>query len=151
MFATQIPARHVIACIAAVLACSGCAAPAPSAPPTLYERMGGEPVVRRVVDDVIDRTASDPRTERSFREVKMSRLKEKLREQLCNVAGGPCRYTGDPMNEVHKGLKITEAEWNLMVQFLRDALERSGVRDAEKNELLRILAPMKRDIVSPAK
>ena len=133
--------------LAILLACAACAAPSPSTAPTLYERMGGAPAVEKIVDDVIDRTAADPRTERSFREVKMSRLKEKLREQICNVAGGPCKYTGDPMNEVHKGLKITEAEWNLMVQFLRESLERAGVRDAEKNELLRILAPMKRDIV----
>lgn len=144
---SQRRARHLIAGIAIAAVCAACAAPAPSAVPTLYQRIGGEPVVQRVVDDVIDRTASDPRTARSFKDVKMSRVKEKLREQICNLAGGPCKYTGDPMNEVHKGLKITEAEFSLMVQFLRDALERGGVRDAEKNELLRMLGPMKRDIV----
>lgn len=147
MIEPQRQARRTLIGIAAVLVCAACAAPSPSAVPTLYQRMGGEPVVQRVVDDVIDRTASDPRTERSFKEVKMARVKEKLREQICNLAGGPCKYTGDPMTEVHKGLKITEAEFSLMVQFLRDALERAGVRDAEKNELLRILGPMKRDIV----
>ena len=143
----QTAAGRITACLATLLRGAACAAPSPSAAPTLYARMGGEPAVQRIVDDVIDRTAADPRTARSFKDVKMSRLKEKLREQVCNVAGGPCKYTGDPMDEVHKGLRITEAEWNLMVQFLRDSLERAGVRDAEKNELLRILAPMKRDIV----
>ncbi|MEO7742344.1 MAG: group 1 truncated hemoglobin [Usitatibacter sp.] len=143
----QARARRFAACVATVLACGACAAPSPCAVPTLYHRMGGEPVVRRVVDDVIDRTAADPRTGRSFKDVKMARLKEKLREQICNVAGGGCAYTGDPMLEVHKGLKVTEAEFSLMVQFLREALERFGVHEAEKNELLRLLGPMKRDIV----
>ena len=143
----QKAAGRLVGRLAILLACAACAAPSPSAAPTLYERIGGAPAVRRIVDDVIDRTVADPRTERSFRESKIDRVKEKLREQLCNVAGGGCKYTGDPMDEVHKGLKITEGEWNLMVQFLRESLERTGVPDAEKNELLRILAPMKRDIV----
>lgn len=124
-----------------------CATP-PTATPTLYDRLGGERVVRVIVDDVVDRSASDPRTARSFKDTKLSRVKEKLAEQICELSGGPCKYTGDPMREVHKGLKNTDAEFNLMVQFVRDALDRNGVRDREKNELLRLLAPMKRDIVS---
>ena len=109
--------------------------------------MGGAPVVAKAVDDLIDRSASDPRTKRSFKDANVERLKKKLREQVCALAAGPCRYTGDPMVEVHKGLKIDEAEFYLMVQFLRESLERHGVRDAEKNELLRLLAPMKRETV----
>ena len=126
---------------------AACAIRAPSADATLYARMGGAPVVAKVVEDVIDRSAADPRTARSFKDAKVERIKEKLREQICALAGGPCRYTGDPMTEVHKGLKINEAEFYVMVQFLRESLERAGVRDAEKNDLLRLLAPMKREIV----
>jgi hemoglobin len=131
-----------------VVALAGCAAPLPGAPPTLYARLGGEPVVKRVVAETIDRAASDPRTARSFRDVKLARVKEKIVEQICDLAGGGCTYSGDPMDKVHKGLKNTEAEMSLVVQFLRDALDRAGVKQAEKNELLRLLAPMKRDIVS---
>jgi hemoglobin len=75
-------------------------------------------------------------------------VKEKLVEQVCELAGGGCRYTGDPMDKVHQGLRNTEAEFNLMVQFVRDALGRAGVAEGPKNELLRLLAPMKRDIVT---
>jgi hemoglobin len=120
----------------------------PTATPTLYSRMGGEPVVRQVVDELVDRTAQDPRTSRSFKDVKLARVKEKLREQICVLAGGGCVYTGDPMKEVHKGLKNTDAEFALLVQFLREALDHAGVADREKNELLRLLAPMKREIVT---
>ena len=132
----------------AALVAGACAAPDPAATPTLYSRLGGEPVVKRVVSETIDRAATDPRTRRSFQDVKLARVKEKIVEQICSLAGGGCTYTGDPMDKVHAGLKNTEAEMNLLVQFLRDALDRAGVKDAEKNELLRILAPMKRDIVT---
>jgi len=130
------------------LALAACAAPDPLASPTLYQRLGGEDVVKRVVAETIDRAAGDPRTSRSFKDVKLARVKEKIVEQICSLAGGGCKYTGDPMDKVHQGLKNTEAEMDLLVQFLRDALDHAGVRDAEKNELLRILAPMKRDIVT---
>jgi hemoglobin len=120
----------------------------PTANPTLYERLGGQPVVAKVVDETIDRAATDPRTSRSFKDVKLQHVKDMIVEQICSLTGGGCKYTGDPMDKVHVGLKNTEAEMDLVVQFLRDALERNGVKDREKNELLRVLAPMKHDIVT---
>lgn len=132
--------------LSATLLLAACAATPPER--SLYDRLGGAPVVGRVVGQLIDRTAADPRTKRSFEGTKLARVKEKLAEQLCELAAGPCKYTGDPMREVHKGLKNTEAELSLMVQFLREALEANGVGEREKNELLRLLAPLKRDIVT---
>ena len=135
------------ACVLAGALLAACAV-SPSAKPTLYDRLGGEPVVTRVVNETIDRAATDARTSRSFKDVKLARVKEKIVEQICSLAGGGCKYTGDPMDKVHKGLQNTEAEMNLVVQWLRDALDSAGVRESEKNELLRLLAPMKRDIVT---
>ncbi len=133
--------------LAAAVALAGCVAP-PKTEPSLYARLGGEPVVKKVVAETIDRSASDPRTSRSFKEVNLQRVKDRIVEQICELAGGGCKYSGDPMDKVHAGLKNTEAEMNLLVQYLRDALDHNGVRTAEKNELLRLLAPMKRDIVT---
>lgn len=125
-----------------------CAAPDPTIKPTLWDRMGGNPVVTQFVSETIDRAANDPRTSRSFKDVKLQHVKDMIVEQICSLTGGGCKYTGDPMDKVHAGLKNTEGEMNLLVQFLRDALARNGVKDTEKNELLRILAPMKHDIVT---
>jgi hemoglobin len=126
---------------------AGCVA-APATQPTLYERLGGERVVTKVVSETMDRSSIDPRTSRSFKDVKLQRVKDKIVEQICNLAGGGCAYTGDPMDKVHKGLHNTAAEMDLVVQFLRDSLDANGVGQREKNELLQLLAPMKKDIVS---
>lgn len=134
------------AALAALAILAACASPPPTQ--TLYARLGGAPVVARVIDQLIDRTATDPRTRRTFEGVKLARVKEKLAEQVCELAAGPCRYSGDSMSEVHKGLKNTEAEFILLVQFLREALDANGVGEREKNELLKLLAPMKRDVVT---
>jgi hemoglobin len=138
--------RHASIAATALLL-GACAAP-PTQTPTLWTRLGGEPVMKRVVGETIDQSSSDPRTSRSFKDVKLQNVKDKIVEQICSLTGGGCKYTGDPMDKVHKGLKNTEAEMNLLVQWLRESLERNGVGTREKNELLLILAPMKRDIVT---
>ena len=110
--------------------------------------MGGEPVITAVVDDLIDRYSQSPDGLRAFESVKLDRLKQHIAEQFCALTDGPCTYGGDDMRLAHGGLDITEREFTSLVQMLRDALARQGVGEREKNELLRILAPMKRDIVT---
>lgn len=113
----------------------------------LYERMGGEPVMTKVVNQTIDTVAQDPRVNQSFDQINLKRLKTKLVEHTCSLTGGGCDYTGDEIKQVHKGLKITEREFYAMVEALRQALDDHGVGEREKNELLAILAPMKRLVV----
>lgn len=109
--------------------------------------MGGSTNIIAVVNDVIDDAAHDPRLKRSFEDVDLPRLKKLLAEQICELAGGGCKYTGDSMRDVHAGLGITQAEFYDLVQVLRDSMRHHGIALRERNELLKILAPMKRDVV----
>lgn len=113
----------------------------------LYTRLGGEAVITQVVNQTIDTVVQDPRVNQSFDKVNLKRVKTKLVEQICSLTGGGCEYTGDEMKLVHKGLKITEREFYALVEALREALNDNGVGEREKNELLAILAPMKRLVV----
>ncbi len=110
-------------------------------------RLGGQPTVKAIVDDVIDSAVADPHLKRSFAKVDVPRVKRLLVEQICDLAGGGCKYSGDPMHDVHAGLGITEAEFYGLVDVLRDSMRKHRVALRERNELLQILAPMKRDIV----
>jgi hemoglobin len=118
-------------------------------PSTLYDRLGGQIGVRAIANSLIDRVSADPHLGRSFKDTKLSRIKGLLAEQICDLSGGPCRYSGDPMKEVHAGQHISEAEFYGMVDTLRDILQQRHVGIGATNELLRLLAPMKRDIVEP--
>lgn len=113
----------------------------------LYTRLGGAPVVTQVVSQTIDTVAQDPRVNQSFHKVNLKRVKQKLVEKICNLTGGGCEYTGDDMKQVHRGLKIGEGEFYALVEALRQALDDNKVGTREKNELLALLAPMKRLIV----
>jgi hemoglobin len=115
---------------------------------SLYARMGGEPVVSAVVSDTLDQVVADHRLKRSFDKVDVERVKRLLVEQICELADGGCHYSGDSMREVHGGHQISEAEFYGLVQILRDSLKRHHVHQRERNELLVLLAPMKRDVVN---
>lgn len=114
---------------------------------TLYERLGGEKTVAQFVSETVDQSATDPSIKRSFDKVDLKKLKVKVAEQICALTGGPCKYSGDSMKLAHQGLDITEADFYGFVEILRGALNRAKVSEGAKNELLRILAPMQRDVV----
>jgi hemoglobin len=131
--------------IATALAVAAADARAP-----LYERLGGAAGVAAIATSLIDRVAADPRLGSSFKDTNLDHIKTMLTEQICDLSGGPCRYSGDPMKETHAGLHISEAEFYGMVADLRDILHERRVSLGATNELLRLLAPMKRDIVERA-
>jgi hemoglobin len=116
---------------------------------TLYARLGGDAGVHAIADTLIDRVAGDPVLGRSFQDTNLARIKRLLAEQICELSDGPCRYSGDPMRASHAGQHISEAEFYGMVSALRQILHERHVSLGAENELLRLLAPMKRDIVEP--
>jgi hemoglobin len=141
-----------LAVAALVLALASPARPAVADAPStaLYERLGGQAGVAAISGALIDRVAADPRMGQSFKDSDLDRIKRLLAEQLCDLSGGPCRYSGDSMQEVHAGHHISEADFYGMVETLRSILKERHVDIAATNELLRLLAPMKRDVVETA-
>jgi hemoglobin len=119
-----------------------------AAKPSLYERIGGKEVLYRISAETLDKVAEDPKTMRSFDGVKMDLLKESLTNFLCVETGGDCVYEGETMENSHTDAEITTAEFELMVHTMREVMDHNNVDTREKNELLKILAPMKRDVVT---
>jgi hemoglobin len=137
--------RLQVILIASVVA-GGCASPQP--PASLFDRLGGMPVITAVVDKEVDAHAADPRTRRTFSGVNLKTLKASIVSMTCAATGGPCKYTGEPrMANAHKGLAITSEEFDVSIDQIRDALDELHVAAREKKELLGILIPMKADIV----
>jgi hemoglobin len=115
---------------------------------SLYDRLGAEPGVATVVSDLVEVMRTDPVSGHIFRKVNHKRLKAKIAEQICTLTGGPCAFDGDDMKTTHAGIPITETDFHRLVEHLVVILDRRGVATREKNELLAILAPFKRDVVT---
>jgi hemoglobin len=122
--------------------------PASTAPNSLYARMGGKEVMTTIAAELIEHSATDAKLKRSFEKSNIPRLQQLVAEQFCALAGGPCVYSGDAMKEVHAGLNIRQDEFYGMVESLRVILDKHHIGLTERNELLALLAPMKRDIVT---
>jgi hemoglobin len=134
--------------VAAMLTgCSSMEGSRTMASPSLYERLGGKPAITAVVDDFVGNVASDTRINQRFAGADIPRLKARLVDQVCEATGGPCKYTGASMRDAHKGMKITEAEFNALVEDLTKSLDKFKVPAREKGELLGALGGMKADIV----
>jgi hemoglobin len=115
---------------------------------SLYDRLGGKPAITAVVDDFIGNVAGDTRINKRFANTDIPRLKRMLVDQICQASGGPCTYTGASMKDAHKGMKITDAEFNALVEDLVKSLDKFKVGGQEKNDLLGALGGMKPDIVN---
>src|SRR5215470_724352 len=117
---------------------------------TLYERLGGYTAISAVVDDFADRLFEDPKIGKYFvgmgtdtREM----FKQKNKNLVCNVTGGPCKVISRPAKTVHGGLGITGAEFEIVVGHLSEALDKYKVPAAEHKELMAIIATLRKDIV----
>lgn len=115
--------------------------------PSLYEQLGAKEGVENIAESFVRLMVRDPRTEAHFRESNLERFFEKLVEQFCEISGGPCTYTGDEMLAVHKGMNITEGEFNATVEILQQAMRDNHIPLAAQNRLLALLAPMRGDMI----
>ncbi|MEL0169145.1 MAG: group 1 truncated hemoglobin [Pseudomonadaceae bacterium] len=125
---------------------AGCVTPTP-VNDSLYQSLGGQAGINRVVEGLLYRIADDERIAHHFADTDIVRLQEKLQEQFCVEAGGPCEYTGDSMAEVHAGFELTEADFNALVEDLIAAMDAENLPVTVQNRLLQRLAPMRSDII----
>ena len=114
---------------------------------TLYDALGGQPGLVRIVDSLMRRNLVDDRLRETLEETNTDRLKRLLVTQFCELSGGPCVYRGRDMRRSHSHLNITTADFNALVENLQAAMDESGVPFRTQNRLLALLAPMYSDMV----
>ena len=119
---------------------------------TLYKRLGGKKAITAVVDDFVGRAAADTRINHFFRATaadkkRLTTFKKNLVDQICEASGGPCKYKGKDMKTAHAGMGVGSADFDALVEDLVASLDKFKVAEADKNTLLGVLGPMKKDIV----
>ena len=117
---------------------------------SLYERLGGYNAIAAVVDDFIGRLVADKDFSRFFvghSNDSKKRIRQLIVDQFCEAAGGPCIYRGRTMKASHEGLGITDAEWDAGAKHLVASLDKFKVPAKEKDDLLKFVTSLKKDIV----
>ena len=117
---------------------------------SLYARLGGYDSISAVANDLLPRLMSDSVLKRfwDYRGTDgLEREKQLLIDYLCANAGGPILYTGRDNKTSHKGMGITEEDWRIFIKHLKDTLDKFGVPDQERRDVLDFIESTKLDIV----
>jgi hemoglobin len=128
-------------------------APAPVTQAPLHERLGGVYNIATVIDDFIERLLvnatlnANPAISEARRRVAKAGLKFHVTALVCEVSGGPCKYTGRTMKESHEKLNISPQEWDAMVVDFKATLDKFKVPPREQQELITIVESTRNDIV----
>ena len=115
----------------------------------LYKAFGEKPGLVVLMDDFMTRLLADPRTGPHFKPANQQRVKEQLVEQFCALGGGPCVYKGADMQSSHANLDIKKSDFHALVEVLQQSMDAKGIAFRKQNEMLALLAPMHRDIITP--
>ena len=114
---------------------------------SLYKDLGERAGIQKFTKDFVGIITTDPRISSFFKSTDLPRLELLLSEQFCQLAGGPCKYSGRNMSDTHKGMAVANKDFNALAEDLQIAMQRAGISSRASNKLIALLAPMQRDIV----
>ena len=117
---------------------------------TLYERLGGYDAIAAVANDLLPRLRADPQLARFWAhrgEDGVQREKQLLIDFLSANAGGPMYYRGRDMALTHRGMRISESDWNVFLGHAAKTLAKFQVPEAEQRDVVAFVQSLKKDIV----
>lgn len=119
----------------------------------LWDRLGGEPGVKKVIDDLIA-VAIEDKDVNLLRDGKykldakgVAGFKRSLVEMISETTGGPLKYTGKDMKTAHAGMKITDKEFDALAAHLAAVLKKNKVAQDDADALMKIVGGTKPLIV----
>lgn len=117
---------------------------------TLYDRLGGQAGINRLVDRVVDlhlqNEVAGPRYQ-ALTEEATDHAREKVKEFLAAGSGGPVEYTGRSMLETHRGMNVNDAEFVAVVDDIMQAMNEMAYPRPVCDEVLGIAYSLKEEIV----
>jgi hemoglobin len=113
---------------------------------SLYLQLGERAGIADVVEDLLYLIVDDTRISHQFKGINVAQFHRNLTDQLCELSGGPCQYSGREMRESHAAMGITNTQFNALAENLILAMEENDVPTAAQNRLIKKLLPMYPDI-----
>ena len=116
---------------------------------SLYERLGGEEKIRPMVADLLSLHQNNPVISTRYAVAKKSdaEIIDLVVDLLCSGTGGPQEYKGLDMKTAHTGMNCSEAEFVAVLDDLLAAMEKHGVGEVEKAEVLAMNYGLKDEII----
>ena len=99
----------------------------------LWDALGGEQVLAKVVDRFVDLATTDPKVNYSrggryaINDATLGFSKRAALQFISAATGGPYSYSGKTIREIHAGMNISDQEFDAITASFRRALEENGV------------------------
>jgi len=99
----------------------------------LWDALGGEQVLAKVVDRFVDLATTDPKVNYSrggrypINDATLGFSKRAALQFISAATGGPYSYSGKTIREIHAGMNISDQEFDAITANFRQALEENGV------------------------
>ena len=128
---------------------------------SLYERLGGVYAIAAVIDRFSDSLINDPAIQNGSPELRewhtvafrqrLPGLKFLRTLWVCDVAGGPFKYTAQPLDDAHFNLHISPEVFDVVAGHLAQTLDELNVPEREKQEVLGAFAAHKGEVTAGAR
>ncbi|MDK8462429.1 group 1 truncated hemoglobin [Marinobacter sp. SS13-12] len=127
-----------------MLALAGCQSMAEKTdrPESLYLQLGERSGIASIVEDLLYLIVEDERINEQFSGVDVRQFHSNLTDQLCELSGGPCTYSGREMRESHADMNVTDTQFNALAENLILAMEQNNIPTGAQNRLIKRLVPL---------
>lgn len=114
---------------------------------TLYDKYGGFATVNKLVQSFYGKVAESEELAPYFAGVDVQKLMDHQTRFFSEILGGPVKYTGRQLNNVHAKLAITEEAFSEVAELLEETLEDMEVEEDDIETIMEIVGGVKSDIV----
>ena len=128
--------------------CSDTVAPAEATSVNVYQAIGGRAAVAAAVEGLYGRILADPVLSRFFPRGVAARHRAYVVTVLGEAIGGPERYRGPDLAKAHRGLGITDADFDRTAGHLAATLDSLGVPGHLADYIVGIVAGLRPAVVT---
>ncbi len=114
----------------------------------LFDRLGGKDVIKAVVEEFYVRVEADEELERFFADTNFKRQRTRMVKYMTAAFGGPAVSRGKPKVQAHKNLNIASTDFDRVAGHLVDTLVELDVEQAEIDDIIALVVPLKAEIVT---
>ena len=114
---------------------------------SLYERLGGTDGITAIASDIVEFHLDNPRIAPRYADSDVPAVKNAVATFFIAGSGGPSVYEGKGMLTAHRGMNIDEGEFVAALDDAMAALDKNGIGEREKQEVLFILYGLKAEVV----
>jgi|SRR4051812_7006750 hemoglobin len=121
----------------------------------LWDGLGGEQVLTKVVDRFVDLATTDPKVNYSrggrylINDATLRFSKRAALEFISAATGGPYPYSGKTLREIHAEMRITDQEFDAITANFRRALVENGVAQEMVQLAVGMVSATRSHIVQP--